>query len=130
MKPRRWAPGLVLIFLLLTASCWPWREGGDPFEGPSPEDIRLEVVNQHFNDVAIYLIPNGQQRRIGVVTGLTTESLGLEGQTEILTRPFRLAAAPIGSREEYVSDPINAFPGDEVVLTLTSRIRMSHWHVR
>ena len=129
MKPRSWAPGLVLI-LLLTASCWLWRESGDPFEGPSPEDVRLEVVNQHFNDVVIYFIPNGQRRRIGVVTGLTNESLDLGDHAEILTGSFRLAAQPIGSREEYLSDPITAVPGDEVVLTLTSRIRMSHWHLR
>lgn len=123
--------GIVLLLLLTALSCWPWRDDPGSWAGePRSTEIRLEVRNQNFNDAVLYLLPNGQRRRLGVVTGLTSDSFDLAAHPEVLQGYVRLAAQPIGSRETYVTDPISAFPGDQVILTLTSQLRMSHWHVR
>lgn len=131
--PARRGAGVcvLLLVLVLTAACLPWRNDGGGWDGePRSTEIRLEVRNQHFNDAVLYLLPNGQRRRLGTVTGLSSETFDLAEHPEVRQGYVRLAAQPIGSRERYVTDPISAFPGDRVVLTLTSQLRMSHWHVR
>ncbi len=121
---------LIGLLLLGIVSCWPWRQDPGDWTTPESREIGLEVRSQHFHDVVLYLLPDGQRRRLGLVTGFTTETFDLTSHPEVLRGTFRLGAQPIGSRETWTSDPISAFPGDVVVVTLTSQIRMSQWHIR
>jgi hypothetical protein len=122
---------LLLALPLVVGGCLPWRSAPTEWDGAQrPQGVQLEVVSQHFNDVVVYIVPDGQRRRIGAVGGHSTEMFDISSHSEIFSRSFRLVGEPIGSRETYVSDPITANHGDVVVLVLTSELRMSHWHIR
>jgi hypothetical protein len=132
MGPRGAVAGAVAaaLMLLVPLACWPWRDEPGRWIATPAESVHLEVVNQHFHDMVLYLLPDGHRRRLGMVTGLTTGSFDLASHPEVLSRSFRLAAQPIGSRQAYVSELISTFPGDVVVLTVAAQLRMSHWHIR
>ena len=127
---RRWITSTFLVLLLAIASCWPWRQDPGDWTTPRTQEIQLEVRSQNFQDVVLYIYSDGQRRRLEMVTGLTTESFDLTSHPSVLQGTFRLAAEPIGSRDGWMSGLISVFPGDVVVVTLTSQIRRSHWYIR
>jgi hypothetical protein len=88
------------------------------------------VVSQNFADVVVYLIPDGQRRRLGMVGGLSQVNFDLEAHEDILSRPFRLAAEPIGSRATFESDYISMFAGDILVFTIAAQVERSDWRIR
>ncbi len=131
MATRRWTGGLVLgVLLSLTVACWPVGDRVWPRADSRPEETRLEVRNQNFNEVVVYLMPDGLRQRVGMVSGLGTETFELPRHRAQFPGGFRLLVSPIGSRETYVSETVYPGQGDTIVLTVTSRVRMSHWHLR
>lgn len=127
---RSWITLTFLVLLLAIASCWPWRKDPGDWTTPRTREIGLEVRSQNFQDVVLYIYSDGQRRRLEMVTGLTTESFDLTSHPGVLHGTFQLTAEPIGSRDAWMSGLISVFPGDVVVVTLTSQIRMSHWYIR
>lgn len=127
---RRLAILVILGILLPAVSCIPWRDREDPWPRDRPRTVSLEVRNQHFNEVVVYLMPDGVRQRLGTVTGVSTQMFDLP--TPVAERPggLRFMVSPIGSRETYRTETIVPSPGDIIVLTATSRLRMSHWHIR
>jgi hypothetical protein len=101
-----------------------------PKEKPNGEAVTLEVQNNNFMDMHIYVMKDGFVRSLGVVTGLTTEELTIP---EVLTLPgaeIQILAAPIGSRLSYLTDPIVVETGETVELMLQSELGMSTYSLR
>ncbi len=84
------------------------------------EPTVLEVQNQSFDDMNIYVLPEGgTQIRLGMATGksnahFTIPTYVMHGTTQML----RFVARPIATQRGPVSDQISATPGDTVVLII------------
>ena len=99
-------------------------EGGD--RGRSSREIRIEVVNDNYHDMGIFVMEGGTNYRIGDVSGKSSRSFTL-GLDQISPRQgLRLLADPVGSREEYLSDAVNVGPGAIVVFNIAPALRQSY----
>lgn len=79
----------------------------------------LEVDNQAFNDMTIYVIePSGQRSRIGTATGNSRTTLRIPSRVLGGARTLRFQADPIGGTQAPISQEITVVPGEVVVLTI------------
>lgn len=80
---------------------------------------RVEVQNQKFLDVTVYVYSSGGQRvRLGTVPGVTTRTLTIPPNLIFGMTSLRFEADPIGSTQSPVSDEIVVEPGETVVLII------------
>jgi hypothetical protein len=119
----------VILVVLVLGGCGgrsrsPFRAGG------GDEAIRVEVRNDNFLDVTVYVLPDGVSHRIGDVTGSSSATLDVPARLIFAATSMRLLVNPIGSREAYLSEEIPVSPGDLIRLNVASQIRMSSWSVR
>jgi len=88
----------------------------------------LTVHNDFWLDVVIYVARSGARFRIGTVPGLGTETFRLSSAL-VPTQTVQLLADPIGQSEGYLTDMINASPGQRIELRLGSTLNMSSFAV-
>ena len=89
-------------------------------------DVDVVVENHNSSDVTVTLQGAGGRRvRLGNVSGSTTRTLRFAAELAAASQPLVLLAHPIGGRETYTSDRFTVQPGQQVVLTLGSRIAQS-----
>lgn len=118
--------GVGIILLAATAAC---ATGGGDGNGGS-EDARdrpvtVEVENQSWNTVHVYVLAGGQYQSLGQLSSQNTERYGIPRGMLGQRKEIRLAADPIGSRGAFISDRIFVEPGDAVSWTLTEPLAHS-----
>lgn len=90
---------------------------GDDSQAVEPTTV--EVQNQGFPDMTIYVVQSGQRVRLGLATGNSTETFVIP--SAVVNGPamqLRFIADPIGGSRLPVSDEITVSPGDHVQLTI------------
>jgi hypothetical protein len=120
---------VAILAVLVLSGCGgrarsPFRAGG------GDETIRVEVRNDNFLDVTVYVLPDGVSHRIGDVTGSSSATLDVPARLILAATSVRLLVNPIGSPQTYLSEEILVTPGDLIRLHVASRIQMSSWSVR
>ncbi|MGW8267951.1 MAG: hypothetical protein ACWGSQ_16410 [Longimicrobiales bacterium] len=98
--------------------------------GRQAREIRIEVVNNNFADMTIYVMESGSNFRLGDVTGKTTGRFTLDPNQISPSGGLRLLADPIGSRDAFLSDPVSAGPGSFVVFTIGAALSQSYVTLR
>jgi hypothetical protein len=86
-RRRRLAGPLALALLLALAGCGAARspDRGDPFAGGAQaDDVLITVENNDFRDATVYALWNGVRRRVGGVTGKTTQTFRVDWRSEYL----------------------------------------------
>lgn len=80
----------------------------------------VQVVNQGFADMTIYVVSDaGQRIRLGLATGNSTQTFAIpRSMVNGGATPIRFLADPIGGTRSPVSDQLTVSPGDNVVLTI------------
>ena len=79
----------------------------------------LEVTNQWFADMDIYVVQNGQRIRLGLATGNSTSDFVIPSAiVNGAAIRLRFIASPIGGNHSPVSDEITVSPGDNLQLTI------------
>ncbi|HEX5437081.1 MAG TPA: hypothetical protein VFW98_07975 [Gemmatimonadaceae bacterium] len=78
----------------------------------------LEVQNQGFLDMDIFVLRSGQRIRIGDVSGNSTTTLTIPSYLLSGPTPLRFLADPVGGVRTPVSQEITVSPGDEVTLII------------
>lgn len=112
---RRFVLGLAAAGVVAAAGCY--RNTGS--FTPSAKTV-LEVRNQSFDDMDIFVLPEGgAQVRVGMAIGkkdsfFVLPSFVLQGRTQ----PLRFVARPIATQRGPISDEIQATPGDTLVLLI------------
>jgi len=106
--------GLLAATLTLDASAALRRSG----PGVEQEDVTIVVNNQSFPDVVIYIVPSGDPRRIGMVTGNSSTTLKVPYR-QLSTGTLQLLARPIAGRS-YLLPAVTVSPGDEVDVTINN----------
>jgi hypothetical protein len=80
--------------------------------------IRVQVDNQNFNDMSIYLIDAGTRIYLGSVNGLTKSSLTIPRGAGRSSLQVRLLADPIGASSSISTGSLLVGPGQNVYWTI------------
>jgi len=94
--------------------------------GERSREIRIEVVNDNFADMAIFVMGEGSNLRLGDVTGKTSTSFTLDPDRISPSLGLRLLADPVGSRNAYLSDAVAVQPGAIVVFNIAPALSQSY----
>jgi hypothetical protein len=79
----------------------------------------VQVTNQNFYDMNLYVVRFGQRMRLGTATGNGTTSTFTFPSQWVTSGPVRFLAAPIGANAREFTQEIDVRPGDVVSLTIT-----------
>jgi hypothetical protein len=94
--------------------------------GSRSREIRVEVVNDNFLDMGIYVMEGSKNWRLGNVTGLSTGRFTVNLDKISPSGGLRFLADPVGSREAYLSDAVAIYPGVTVVFNIASALNQSY----
>jgi hypothetical protein len=107
-------PALLALVALAAPAC---HRGAVAPINPRAE-VALNVDNQNFLDMNVYLIRSGQRIRIGTVPGLSSRVLMLRPEYVGYGTELRFEVHPIGGRGNPISETISVHPGDVIQLTI------------
>jgi hypothetical protein len=86
----------------------------------SQAETVVQVDNQNFNDMNIYLIDEGARVFLGAVNGLSTGTLAIPRAAGSSGLRVRLLADPIGSSIPITTPSLSVGPGQTVYWTIGS----------
>lgn len=95
---------------------------GSPFVegGPDDREIEIEVRNQNYNDGTVYAVRLGQPIRLGVVTGMQTETFRVNWPS---TLPLRIQVRFVGG-DFCLTQEIPTDPGDRIYVEIPANISL------
>ncbi|HEX3232996.1 MAG TPA: hypothetical protein VHR41_02280 [Gemmatimonadales bacterium] len=109
-----------LLLALLFGACS--HGGGSPQPAPDRNaGATVEVENQDFADMTIYVLPKGTRVRLGLAGGHSTTRLPIPAYVLQPGLQLRFLADPIGGSREPVSEEISVEPGETVELTIPAQ---------
>ncbi len=94
------------------------------------DSVYVTVKNQYRLDVNVYALYGSSSSRqfLGIVTSWNSRDFGVRGALAVSTR-FRIAADPIGSNQNYVTEEILVRMGDVVEVTVLDPLAQSYYTV-
>jgi hypothetical protein len=106
----------VLLALASTLGC---RTSGAPANADSgPATTTIDVQNNDFNDMTVYVVVNSQRTRLGIAPGLKTTVLTIPRYLVFSGSTLRFVGDPIGGNRTPVSEEIDVSPGDQLVMVI------------
>lgn len=122
---------LVAGLAVLPAGCArnPEPDGVDTAVTDPNEPIEVQVENHGWTDAAIYLLSGGLTRRVGLVTGSSSQSFTVPAGYIGTMGEIRLQAHPIGSNGSLTTDLMTVRPGQIVRLTVENHLPNSSYGV-
>lgn len=78
----------------------------------------LTVENQDFYDMTVYVVVNGQRDRLGIAPGNHTTELTVPSYLLNGVAQLRFLCDPIGGGRSPVSEEINVYPGDQLMMII------------
>jgi hypothetical protein len=96
-----------------------------PRPGVSAGEFALDVTNHNFLDVVVYVLHDGQQTRVGTVTGSSSATFYLPARLLGQGREIQLVGHPIGGTDLAQSETIVVQPGQYIAWTLETDLRRS-----
>ena len=113
----------LLAAVLIGVGC---RQKPSQDVGPVPaQDLMLEVSNNNWSDVVIYMVRNGTRKRFTTVTAARSTTLAIPSQFISANGSVQIVAHRIGGTDEYVSPVISVLLGRTVALSLESNLLRS-----
>ena len=126
MRSRLGAAGVAL--LLGASGCFIFHRGkSDPppaFDAPAGE-IALNVTNHNYLDVVVYVLHDGQQTRVGTVTGSSSSLLYVPTRLLGMGHELQLYGRAIGSDAIARTQTLIIQAGQYIEWTLETDLRRS-----
>ncbi len=107
---------VTAILIASVAACITLPRGSGTTDQNQPTVV--EVDNQGFQDMDVYVVRSGQRWRLGLATGTSKTMLTIPPTMVSGLTPLRFVADPIGGRRASVGEEITVAPGDTVVMTI------------
>lgn len=104
------------VALLTIGACGALKHGSTAID-PS-QTTTVQVDNQGFLDMAVYVVRSTERIRLGTATGNRKTDLRVPPGIVSGLTPLRFIADPIGGNRASISEEITVSPGDTVVLTI------------
>ena len=123
-----WQPKALLIGLTILAaagcgSSHTAKTAPEPESGPSQEQdagITVQIDNQNYADMDVYVLDAGQRYRVGQAPGLTTTTLTIPNGMKPADGRVRLLADPIGGAQPIATQALLIPPGQQIYWTIGS----------
>jgi len=109
---------LLVVLSVAVASCSGNRRGDARV---APRETSLEVNNQAWMDMTVYVVDGSRRVRLGTATSLRTVTFRIPDAVVGLGRSLRFQADPVGSSNIANSFEIHVIPGQTVRLTIPPR---------
>ena len=115
----RWA--LSLVALAGLSGCAGGTPASDPFGGGfgEPRPVRVEVVNNNFNDATIWAVYPADRVRLGTVSGKSQSNFNLRTRT---AEPVYMEIDMVGGNR-CVTDQLTVDEGDVLRLEIPVEMR-------
>jgi hypothetical protein len=114
----------LLAAVLLSAGC-----RSKPTADLAPvvpiQDLMLEVSNNNWSDVVIYMVQNGSRKRFTMVTAARSATVAVPSKFINSNGSVQIVAHRIGGTDEYVSPVVSVLLGHTIALTLESNLNRS-----
>lgn len=110
----RWLSSLILAAGVALPGCS--KTPPPPVDPSAP--AMVEVENQSFYDMNVYVIRSGMRARLGTVPGNSKAVFEIPRTLVSAGAPLRFQADPIGGGRTPFSQEITVDPGDTVVLRI------------
>ena len=94
--------------------------------GPVSGEIILEIHNNHWNDVDIFVLHDGVAERVGMVIAASSAVIALRPSQVGSSGVIRLRADVIGSEESITTENLSVRNGSTIEWTLESQLARSH----
>jgi hypothetical protein len=118
----------VAFAALLAVGC---AHGNSATAEPDAEDgAVLQVANNSWSDMNVYVVRGSMRQRLGTVGSLGTGKFRLPRHIFTSPEPMRLLADPIGSTRPYLSPPLLVNPGQVVEWRLENNVQLSSAFIR
>ena len=108
---------LLVVLSLAVAAC----ASGRGRERIAPRETAVEVNNQAWLDMNVYVVDGARRVRLGTATSLRTVTFRIPDSVVGLGRSLRFQADPVGSNAVSNSFEIHVSPGQTVRLTIPPR---------
>jgi hypothetical protein len=109
----RW---LVLALVVASLGCSTGHGARAANDGPVRTTI--DVQNEDFNDMTVYVLANGARTRLGIAPGNKTTVLTIPAYLLDGVPLMRFVAEPIGGNRTPVSEEVDVNPGDQLVMII------------
>jgi hypothetical protein len=109
----------LIVLLGLSSACGASRSTPTSSPEPSSDEIPVQIDNQNFSDMEIYVVKNGQRLLIGQAGGLTKTTLTIRNVARGGGR-VRLLAEPIGGARPIATPTLVVPPGQSIFWTIGS----------
>jgi hypothetical protein len=107
---------VAVSLALMAAACTGFRHGSTAIDTNQPTVVQVD--NQGFLDMAVYVLRSSERLRLGTATGNSKTNFRVPTGIVSGLTPLRFIADPIGGRRASVSEEITVAPGDTVGLTI------------
>jgi hypothetical protein len=114
----------LIVLLGLSSACGASRTAPTSNPEPSSDEIPVQIDNQNFSDMEIYVVRNGQRLLIGQAGGLTKTTLTIRNPARGDGR-VRLLAEPIGGARPIATPTLVVPPGQSIFWTIGSDLTTS-----
>ncbi len=112
-----------------TGSMSQWSANDEPLAAID-NSTAVVVENHNWADVVVYAERNGDRRRLGMVTSMTSSNFQLPRGMRYGGDGVHLVAEPIAAGGRFVTGPISVAPGQQVRLRIENQLSISQWTVR
>jgi hypothetical protein len=109
----------LIVLLGLSSACGASRTTPTSNPEPSSDEIPVQIDNQNFSDMEIYVVRNGQRLLIGQAGGLTKTTLTIRNAARGDGR-VRLLAEPIGGARPIATPTLVVPRGQSIFWTIGS----------
>jgi hypothetical protein len=109
------ALALVLALVLALPGC---RTGHAARTDEASSRTTIEVQNEDFNDMTVYVLVNGSRTRLGIAPGNKSTVLTIPAYLLNGVPLMRFVANPIGGNRTPVSEEVNVNPGDQLEMII------------
>lgn len=111
--------GAVVAITMVAAACSANSEAADgPTTGAAEAETTVQVENQGFNDMTIYVYEGAQRVRLGSVTGLSTRTFRIPDRLMFGISSLRFEADPLAGSQNAISQEISVSAGESLRLVI------------
>lgn len=115
----------VVLVALSVGACAPRAGVKSGPAAPASAAASVRVTNNNWSDMTVYMERTGLRVRLGTVTSMGSQTFRVPGSVLGGEGDVRLVADPIGSRESYVTQPVQVWPGQMVAFKIENHIAVS-----
>jgi hypothetical protein len=110
----------VIVLLGLSTACGASRSTVASEPRPSSNDISVQIDNQNFSDMNIYVVNSGQRWLLGWAGGLAKTTLTIPNGAANSDGRVRLLADPIGGTRRITTPTLIVPQGQSIFWTIGS----------